>query len=275
MIIVTLMGGMGNQMFQYAFAKSLSLKYNTQVKIDLSFLKRKDMGPNFIYRDYDLDIFNVTEDFEINPVGETYKANEPHFHYSSDLLNTLDNPLKNGKNIILNGYWQTPLYFDDSLRKDFEFKDKVENTTGIIKEMYNLIKSTNSVMINVRRTDYLNTNFHGVMGNDYIMNGVKVIESKINNPHYFIFSDDIEWCKENIKLNNMTFVDHNYKGNRFAYYLQLMSSCNHFIIPNSTFAWWAAWLNNSDDKIVISPENWFTDKNINTNDLIPKKWIKI
>jgi hypothetical protein len=279
MVIVNLSGGMGNQMFQYALGRCLSLKYNTKLKTDLSFLKRRDMGPGFIYRDYDLDLFNVISDFKINPFRKIIKVNEPHFHYSQELINDLDEKLKDGKNILLNGYWQTPKYFTDVeniIRLDFQFKEKVENAQdNLIREMYNSIKNTNSVMINVRRADYLNTDFHGVMGNDFIMNGVESIKSKVDNPHFFIFSDDIEWCKENIKLDNMTIVDHHYKGHKFGYYLQLMSTCKHFIIPNSTFAWWAAWLNNSSEKIVIAPKQWFTDKNINTNDIIPSDWMRI
>jgi hypothetical protein len=113
------------------------------------------------------------------------------------------------------------------------------------------------------------------MGTDYISNAKKIVESKVENPHYFIFSDDVEWCKENIKFENMTLVDHSYKGDRFSYYLQLMSNCKHFIIPNSSFAWWSAWLNTNQDKVVVAPKQWFTDSNINTNDLIPSSWIRI
>lgn len=278
MIIVTLMGGMGNQMFQYALGRSLSIKYNTELKIDLSFLNRRDMGSGFVYRDYDLDLFRVVEDFNVNPNGNVMRADEPYFHYSEDMMSAISQILPM-TNLQLNGYWQTPKYFKDIeniIRLDFQFKDKVENSEdSSIREMYNLIKNTNSVMINVRRADYLNSNFHGVMGNDFIMNGVDIIKSKVENTHFFIFSDDIEWCKENIKLDNMTLVDHNYKGHKFGYYLQLMTTCRHFIIPNSTFAWWAAWLNNSPEKIVIAPKQWFTDSNINTNDIIPSDWIRI
>jgi hypothetical protein len=120
----------------------------------------------------------------------------------------------------------------------------------------------------------IHTDFHGVMGNDYIMRAVDIIESKIENPTYFIFSDDVEWCKENIHLKNMKIVDHSYAGEKFNYYLQLMISCKHFIIPNSSFAWWSAWLNTNSDKIVIAPKNWF-NVDIDTSDLIPDNWIRI
>jgi len=280
MIIVKLMGGMGNQMFQWAFAKSLSLKYNMDLKVDLSFLKNRNMGHNFVYRDYDLDIFNIDSDFDI-PQIRVAVVNEPHFNYSELMIGSIDNALNSDSNInlLIDGYWQTPKYFNDfenKIRDSFTFRNKVEDSEDDkIKTMLNNITSTNSVMLNVRRTDYLNTNFHGVMGMEYIESGIKLIESKIENPHYFLFSDDVEWCVENIKIDNMTIVDHSYKGDRFSYYLQLMKNCKHFIIPNSSFAWWAAWLNDNDNKIVITPKQWFTDENINTNDLIPNNWIKI
>lgn len=137
------------------------------------------------------------------------------------------------------------------------------------------IKSSNSVLLNVRRTDYLNTHYHGVMDKEYLEKGIEIIKSKIEKPYFFLFSDDIEWCKENLKYEDMTIVDHSYKGDRFSYYLQLMMNCKNFIIPNSSFAWWAAWLNNDDDKVVICPKNWFTDSKIDTSDLIPENWIRI
>lgn len=275
MIIVKLMGGMGNQMFQYAFGRSLSLKYNLPLKIDLSFIKNKNMHPGFVYRDYDLDVFNVNGDFNIGHIN-TIKINEQQFEYSHNIYNTIENSPKS--NFLLSGYWQTPKYFEgfeEQIRKDFTFRNKIEHANNYIKNMLKKIKSSNSVLLNVRRTDYLNTNYHGVMGVDFFKKGINIIESKIKKPHYFLFSDDIEWCKNNIKQDNMTIVDHSYMGDRFSYYLQLMKNCKHFIIPNSSFAWWAAWLCQNNGKIIIAPEKWFTDKNINTCDLIPNDWIRI
>lgn len=278
MIIVKLMGGMGNQMFQYAFARSLSLKTNTEFKIDLSFLKRRDLGENFTYRDFDLNIFNISENIikEIQ-TDNLQIINENMFSYSQETVNTVEQNI--GGNIYLDGYWQSYKYFEDfgeHIKKDFTFKNLVEdNKDTNVKNMFIDIIDSNSVMVNVRRTDYLNNNFHGVMGIDYINEASKIIESKIDNPKYFVFSDDIEWCKENVKLDNMVIVNYDYKGDRFDLYLQLMKSCKHFIIPNSTFAWWAAWLSSNKNKIVISPKLWFTDTSINTNDLIPSNWVRI
>jgi len=152
MISVTLMGGMGNQMFQYALGRSLSIKNNLPMNLDLSFLNRRDFGPNFVYRNYDLDIFNISTEFGSG--GDVIK--ETTFNYSEDVLN-----MNIDRHINIEGYWQTPKYFrniEDIIRNDFQFNDIVPES-----DLLSSIRKSNSVMINVRRTDYLNTDFHGVM----------------------------------------------------------------------------------------------------------------
>jgi hypothetical protein len=113
--------------------------------------------------------------------------------------------------------------------------------------------------------------FHGI---DYIQRAVNCMILQVKNPVFFIFSDDLEWCRQEIHLSfPMHFVNESYYGNKFSEYMQLMMMCRHFIIPNSSFAWWAAWLSSGKDKIVITPENYF--QGFETKDLIPKDWIKI
>ena len=159
---------------------------------------------------------------------------------------------------MFEGYWQTPKYFHENaevIRKLFKHKSRVENKKGIFKEIMNQIDSCESVMINIRRGDFLNKiNFHGVMGVDYVDHAVKILKSSLSKLRFFIFSDDLSWCKKNIKLEKCTFVEHIYAGDRFEYYLQLMKRCKHHIISNSTFAWWAAWLNDNPDQHVIAPK---------------------
>jgi hypothetical protein len=145
---------------------------------------------------------------------------------------------------------------------------------GIFKNI-----STNSVCINVRRADFVhnkkNAPFHGFYGVNYIDNCVPIILEKNNDPHFFIFSDDIEWCKNNIKLQfPMTFVSHEYKGKKFGQYMKLMSMCKDFIIPNSSFAWWAAWMNDKNP-LVITPKMWFQAEHVNTDDLRPPSWVAL
>lgn len=270
MIISKLLGGLGNQMFEYAIGKNLSIKYNTELKLDNRELLDRS-HKNFIFRNYDLDIFKI--DVEVGNFHSTNIIKEPYFHFNKNVLNIL-NGLSN-LDIYLDGFWQSYKYFqdiEDIIRKDFEFKNEI---LEISKELMHMIENTDSVMINIRRTDYLNTNFHGVMGNEFIMKGIEIIKSKFENLHYFVFSDDIEWCVNNIHIDNLTIVDHSHKGYKFDNYLNLMIRCKHFIVPNSTFAWWAAWLNQNKNRMVIAPKKWFTNENINTNDLIPQDWIRI
>ena len=277
MIVVRLMGGLGNQMFQYAFGRALSIKYNRELKIDLSFLTNRNRGSNFVYRNYELDIFNIENEFYNSDLEQLELINEVDFDFSEDISEKIGGIYHN-KNILLDGHWASFKYFSEfesQIRRDFTFKNTIENSDQNVMNMLSMILETESVLINVRRTDFLNSDFHGVMGMDYINKSKKIIEEKVNNPHYFIFSDDIDWCRENLKENNMTIVDHSYKGDRFSYYLQLMSSCKNFIIPNSTFAWWAAWLNNNLDKIVISPKIWLNSPNLELKDLTPHNWIRV
>ena len=111
---------------------------------------------------------------------------------------------------------------------------------------------------------------------DYYNNAIHLIYEILGiNVNFFIFSDDIEWCRYNFKtLNNSIIVDHDHKGERFSNYLALMIECKHFIIPNSTFGWWAAFLSDHPQKTVIAPNKWF-NKKITTKDLLPNSWIKI
>ena len=271
------MGGMGNQMFQYAFARNLSIETKSDLRIDLSFLQKKDQPEGFVFRNYDLDIFNVKENFDLPENVEIITVNEPHYEYSQQVTDSVINNLNNNKNTLILGYWQSPKYFEkneDTIRKEFSLKLGIENKSNLLKIRED-INTKKSVAINIRRTDYLNNGFHGVMGKEYVDSAISIIENQIENPHYFIFSDDIKWCEENLKYNNSTIVSHDYKGEKFEDYMMLMSECNHFIIPNSSFAWWSAWLNNNPDKIVISPKNWFANSGMNTNDLIPESWIRI
>jgi Glycosyl transferase family 11 len=292
MIIVKLMGGLGNQMFQYAFGRYLAEKHRAELKLDTRFLlDRTPRKGHRIFRNYDLDIFRVQENFateqEVFHLSQRSKNPfldkvlnkilglkrsyllEPHFHFSETAYNAPDN-------IYLAGYWQAEKYFapvQTIIREDFTYKNEMSIPA---KDLLAQIKSTNSVCVNVRRGDFVTNPFHGAFGVNYFQQADKIIRQKIADPAYFIFSDDIEWCKENLQfLAPSVFVTHRFAGEKFQDYLRLMSACNHFIIPNSSFAWWAVWLNEHRDKIVIAPEKWFNDPRYDTKDLAPSGWIRI
>jgi hypothetical protein len=297
MIIVKLKGGMGNQMFQYAIGRHLAIKHNTQLKLDLTFLLDRTPRKEFVFRDYDLDIFNLDVEFatpeELKPfkelrfsqltriynvipkiLGRPYILIEPHFHFAKEVLNTPDG-------IYLDGYWQSESYFkdiEDRIRKDFTFRIPFDEKAA---DMAAKIKSEpGAVCLNVRRADFVTSKraeqFHGFIGLDYYQKAVDLLSKKIDNLHLFIFSDDIEWCSENLKFDHLTtFVTKEYAGKKYEAYLQLMTLCHYYIIPNSTFAWWGAWLNEDENKIVIAPKQWFMDPAIDTSDIIPSTWVRI
>ena len=292
MIIVKLMGGLGNQMFQYAAGRALSLKNDCELKLDTEFLlDRSEKPKDFVFRNYDLDIFklkvNIASSEEVRKLVPDQST-----HFLKKVLNkvfTESNKYLKQQGVhfykpffrktpplYLDGYWQSEKFFkpfEPEIRRDFEFKNPVqESSLSVLKKIVN----TNSVCVNIRRGDFVNNAFHGTLGIDYYKNAEKIISDRNKKLSYFVFSDDIDWCKSNIQLKGPTeFIEHNHAGEKFGTYLQLMTRCRHFIIPNSSFGWWAAWLNNNPDKIVIAPNKWFNNGPKDTQDIIPETWIKI
>ena len=270
MIIVKLMGGMGNQMFQYAIAKSLSVKYGIPFVMDRKYLDTID------FRNYDLDLYNIEDNIQTEQINaKVIDEGWGNFRFKPEIYNIYDHTDKND-NIYLVGYFQNigytePIY--DLLAEQFTLKNPISNQKSL--ELLDDIRNSNSIMLNVRRTDFVNNSFHGTMDVDYYNKAIDIINSKVENPKYFIFSDDIDWCKENLQnIENSFIVDHSYKGDRFGEYLELMKNCKHYIIPNSSFAWWSAYLSYNKDKVVITPEKWFVNESI---DIVSEKlnWIKI
>ena len=233
-------------------------------------MNRRDLGSNFTYRNYDLDIFNLSEHKIVNNFEETYDLIVDNFDFKSKDLTPIDNIIEKclnnkSENIYLDGYWSSPKYFLNSINTEFLFQDPIINESTLLLQD---ILSSNSVLLNIRRTDFLNGNFHGVFEKDYILNSINKLNNTEDNLKFFIFSDDIQWCQDNLfDIPNSVIVDHTHKGNKFSKYLQLMTNCKHFIIPNSTFAWWAAYLSQNQNKKVLHPEIWIKELN-STCDLL-------
>jgi hypothetical protein len=291
MIIIRLKGGMGNQLFQYAFGRQLAYQLKTGLKLDLSSLLDRSKG-DFVYRDYDLSVFNINAEFVHPPstLRAVYKLKsssvtkfirrridrgrqyikETHFHLHPELLSE---PVDNA---VYEGWFQSPKYFtavDDDLRREFTFRHAILPESQVLLQK---IQQVNAVCLNVRRTDFLKVDTLNTTDQAYFLKAAHLIAEKVVEPHFFVFSDDIDWCRENIRLDHpIEVVDHLHKGYKFGNYLQLMRACKHFIIPNSSFAWWAVWLNERPDKLVIAPKNWFNDLSIDTSDLIPSNWIRL
>ncbi|MDD3012237.1 MAG: alpha-1,2-fucosyltransferase [Candidatus Gastranaerophilales bacterium] len=267
MIIVKLIGGLGNQMFQYALGKYLAVKHDSKLKLDLSGFE------SYKAWKFELDNLNVQyESYNPDEITSLNYIQEKQFHFDSDMLNLSDN-------VHLDGYWQSEKYFkeiEEYIRKDFSVVTPINKEN---QSLLDLINSTNSVSLHVRRGDYI-TNpsanaFHGTCSLDYYNKSVEHIIENIDNPHFFLFSDESEWVKDNILINKpVTVVDINTIDNGYDD-LRLMYNCKHNIIANSSFSWWAAWLNNNPQKIVIAPDKWFLSPVHDTKDLIPQGWIKL
>ena len=198
--------------------------------------------------------------------------------YSLINLNNLNCKKEENYNYFI-GYWQNYNYIKNNAEKIkniFSFNlNKLDKNN---KELLNNIENNNSVSIHIRRGDYLNKNnfdkFANICNEKYYLNAINYIEKNIENPKYFVFSDDIEYCKYLFKeINNIFYVQNN-KGKDSYWDMFLMSKCKHNIIANSSFSWWGAFLNSNNNKIVLAPNKWFNFDDISQN-ILPKEWIKI
>jgi hypothetical protein len=178
--------------------------------------------------------------------------------------------------VYLVGYWQTEKYFsciESSLRKEIRLKEPISGQNAHMAEQ---IRDVNSISLHVRRGDYVSNPRYrrkfGVCSLSYYQLAIEMIARKSSNPHLFVFSDDIEWARENLETSYLiTYVDHNSKRDAHQD-LHLMSLCKHHITANSTFSWWGAWLCENPDKIVVTPERWFKQSDQKMHDLIPEGW---
>ncbi|HEY6505829.1 MAG TPA: alpha-1,2-fucosyltransferase [Chitinophagaceae bacterium] len=284
MIIARLQGGLGNQLFQYAAAKALSLKLNTPFKLETITSLQKDrqrqIALNDLHAKFELATKKEIKQFLYFPAlyrhQPAFFANlgkhiyrEPHFHFDPNFFR-LDDP------VFLDGFWQSPEYFkdiEDIIRQDFTVKEELIKN---VKEKGKELESKASVAVHIRRGDFLNSKaatYHGVMNAEYYLNGLRLIQEKIPGASIHYFSDDIEWVKTNLPADNAEFVSSYTKSAIEDFYL--MTKCRHNIIANSSFSWWPAWLNNNSGKIIVAPKNWLADSRINTNDLISPGWIRI
>lgn len=295
MIRVILRGGLGNQMFQYAAGLALSRRYRTPLVLDATYLNDHFPRPQFTYRTYDLDVFTLPPTFTAlskisaaAPVPGLWLGLDLSLVKARDILGMqkLVREARSyqfdprvgaaGGDVALWGFWQTPKYFggiEGEVRRAFRFRDPM---TGEALRISADIQKTNSVLLHVRRADYLMPKYAKVYGATdlgYYRRAVSYVAGKVANPRFFVFSDDIAWCRENIKLEFPTeYVDAASSGPKASFHLHLMSLCRHNIVTNSSFSWWGAWLNENPGKIIVAPERWeVSDYPL---DIIPDGWIK-
>jgi hypothetical protein len=297
MKIVKFKGGLGNQLFQYVFLRRLELVYNEQVKADFSY-----------YENFKNDrvrkprIFNLN--VKINKAREEEIKAFPIFRVTDTLQDKIKRKIKfyverfltqqyyleKNRNYVnidkilkyeyFDGYWQSWKYLigiEDELKREI----KLKNIRDPLQSLINDLSVQNSVFIGIRRGDYLSNKKmikrYGIFNFNYYLKGVEIIKRKIKNPTFYVFSNDIEWVKDNMrfheKIDDKVIYNDSFQDLSDEEELFLMAACKHAIIPNSTYYWWAAWLINNKDKIIIAPKKWFADGSpIN---IIPESWIKL
>ncbi|KKP77934.1 MAG: hypothetical protein UR73_C0007G0019 [candidate division WS6 bacterium GW2011_GWF1_35_23] len=296
MVIVEIKGGLGNQLFQYAFGRAISLYRKEQLVLDVSwyykdnvifilksirgriitFLKNRSIvfdvptPRRFCLNDFFLNKDVKKKIFFSSPKTRTFQSTKKSF--DKELYNAI--LMAKEKDIYLRGYWQSYKYFEkftEQMKDELKSKgsEKISEKRGLI---------TNKVGIHFRRGDYVNykgaQDLFETLSMEYYFNAIDVIKKKINDPEFMIFSDDIDWVKKNFQvMEDIEYVEPNGEVEDFT----KMSDCDHFIIANSTYSWWAAFLSRNSNKLIIAPEKWYKDVNENkfSKDIIPNSWIKI
>jgi len=302
MIIVKLAGGLGNQLFQYASGRALSLKFNTQLKLDIRFFEQPKYRKDFRLAKFNLP-FQIAEESEYKklcnlPGNKMIRRLKrmgikfPPYYRNTHLIEDDIIKLVENKSSVL----PSDFYIEGWLANEKYFKnyrqvliDELNMDHAMSAENLNLregIKSANAVSVHVRRGDYLTNSYFSNLTRDYYQQAFRWVYENINKPVFYFFSDDIDWVKKEYAfVDEAIFVQGNsLREGTFATHsaiddLMLMRSCKHNIIANSTFSWWAAWLNTYAEKKVLFPARWFNDAKaqhkFETGNYNPATWIKI
>lgn len=293
MIIVRMLGGLGNQMFQHAVGTALARHHSCELRWDLSAYAFAESQRSFeLQRVFGLDLPRADESAFRSLLGwrgqravrtlfnqryltwarPSAYVIEPHFQFWPGFWSQPSSS-------YLDGYWQSARYFEATnraIREAFTFPIGLSNLNQAVA---NQIESCNSVSIHVRRGDYMtnpSTNqYHGCCSPAYYTRATREMSDQLDDPHFFVFSDDPEWAQTNLALPApCTFIAHN-QGDASYNDMHLMSLCRHNIIANSSFSWWGAWLGASPDKLVIAPKQWFKNGLIDTSDLYCSDWVQL
>lgn len=296
MVIVKVMAGLGNQMFQYASARAIAIQKNTDLYLDTK--SYSNIAPGDTLRKYELSVYNIKASIATDNLldsvlpqnsvrpryiervkeffgqGRIWTFLESHHGYNSAIL-------EQPKNVYLSGWWQSPKYFT-SIRSTLLEELEPANPPNAMNGRYiTKAQTLNSVSLHVRRGDYVSndnaTKHHGLTPVAYYTKAIEYFSKEVPSPTFFVFSDDLTWCKENLPLNkvNCEFISGN-DGDMAYEDIRIMKNCKHSIIANSSFSWWGAWLNENPKKIVIAPKIWVQDtKQNNELDIIPEEWIRL
>lgn len=293
MIITRLMGGLGNQMFQYAFGKMLAEKYASELVLDLSLLNDRSQPDKIAtHRNFELDAFSLspfrfaTEEEAVfyNGVPNGSIPQRIAYRYrrwsgkarilvqqrNSYYLSQLDP----GDNTCVVGRWQSENYFKNIgslIRKEFRLKTALPPAVMKLGEE---MRACNSLAVHVRRGDLVSSPLYsktiGALPLSYYTAGIAQVSKLTGETKVFVFSDDPEWCKANLPYE---LVDQGLALDKGLGHFYLMQQCRNQVISNSTFSWWAAWLNDNPGKQVVGPFGWYRDPSLINNIIFPKSWI--
>ena len=293
-VVVRLKGGLGNQMFQYAFGKAMALETNSNLWIDISFLRQNNQTKGvFIARDYGLWVFpNINDkvlEFEKLYENRLLKKLKRRIFYPKlqevvEATLTYNGAYSNLQPPVLyDGFWQNENYFlkyENEIRKCFSFSP-VEEGDNAYNYLNWILKAPVSIGVHVRRGDYLNDlilQHHGICSKAYYLEAFRQMRERYPGAEYFFFSDDPAWVDSEMAkyVENYTVVEGNLGADSWKD-MCLMSRCSHQIIANSSFSWWAAWLNNDKNKSVIAPSRWLANNELNAQAkaVCPPAWIRI
>jgi len=286
-IAASLIGGLGNQLFQYAAGRSLALRHGTELVLNLWNLGRRDPSPP--HETYALGPFRVRANLRRRVISR--RPVQEHEVLRGRVRNALarfrvleEDPALFCPQFfsapdwtLLVGYWQSPTYFADYesvIREELTFRDPPDvRTTDLLEQ----IASTNSVSLHVRRGDYVTDPDVNrrmlVLDERYYERAVDTIAERSADLRLFVFSDDLDWCRRHLSARwPMTFMDGTPADD-----LRLMSACRHHVTANSSFSWWGAWLDPRPDKLVVAPNQWFRDAARLADLVIPQGsgWVRL
>ena len=277
MRLIKVTGGLGNQMFIYAFYLRMKKRFSG-VRIDLS-----DMMHYKVHYGYEMHkVFGLPHtEFCIN---QKLKKVIEFLFFKTILERKQKGSMKPytckyfWPFIYFKGFYQAEKYFEDikdEVRQAFTFDLSRANAKSL-EMMKRMDADENAVSIHIRRGDYLLPKHWEAIGRicqlPYYRNAISALESRVKNPVYYVFSEDLEWVKQNLKLEHAVYIDWN-KGEDSWQDMMLMSQCRHHVICNSTFSWWGAWLNPRKDKFVRAPERWTRDAD--SREIVPEEWIRV
>ena len=292
MVVTRLHSGLGNQMFQYAMVRRISLELDVPMKIDLSIQLDRAVNGGYTVRGYDLDLFSLSAQFLVPPsllkalhaprkrrwsnlVRRAAAFGMPILHEEQfTVQETLVDTPPDG--VIYRGYWQSERYFATAasqIREDFKFRAPLLPGS---RDIAATMATEASVCLNVRRGETLQFPLHNVTDKAYYLDAMAELKSRVPEAIFYVFSDDLAWCESAFsEVSKVKFVTASHYGQQYGNYLQLMTCCQHFIIPNSTFAWWAAWLGEKLDSLIYTPERWFGTDELDYSDVVPERWLKV